>query len=491
MKDRLLLRIVTAFLVVTGAMLGAPTLSEAQSITYTLTGNLKYVFGPETLGLDGAPLTVNVALFNPTPGPVIVDPNFKKRTDYVALGALTIGSLAPKVERIDVIFADSLSDQNDETGFAVRTIEGDFLLGSTVGPFANDSADPPPVYPTNAVLVYSRLLIPGATAIQNVGYDLVNPQLTASMVPSGACSSSITPLSQSFGANGGVGQIAVTTPSGCFWTATTNADWIAVQFGGACRQVGDVVVCSSGIGTVTFWVTANSSAPRNGTITVAGRTFPISQGGITCSPAINPTRSSLGNPGGSRTIALTTANGCNWNVSTDVSWITITSARSGAGSASIRFSVAANTGSPRTGTLTMAGLSHTVRQDAGACGALDVSHLTFVFRSTPSWIYPSSYLYSSDVRITNTSSQPILGPLFLVLVGLPNNASYPRQVGLIGNQLITRCFSPSGDYMIPFISSGAALNPRQSRSIPLVFFTQLFGTPILYSTKIVSGMPSQ
>jgi uncharacterized repeat protein (TIGR02543 family) len=83
-----------------------------------------------------------------------------------------------------------------------------------------------------------------------------------------SCSYAISPTSQSFDFNGGSGTIAVTTPSGCAWNASSNAGWISVISGSS----------GSGNGSINFSVAVNSSvSSRTGTVTVGGQTFTVAQ----------------------------------------------------------------------------------------------------------------------------------------------------------------------------------------------------------------------
>ena len=67
--------------------------------------------------------------------------------------------------------------------------------------------------------------------------------------------------------------------------------------------------------------------------------------------------------GGTGTIAVNTAASCSWAASTTVPWISITGGLSAAGSGVVQFSVQANTGgTPRQGTLIVAGSSITIAQ---------------------------------------------------------------------------------------------------------------------------------
>ncbi|HWS86861.1 MAG TPA: FG-GAP-like repeat-containing protein [Pyrinomonadaceae bacterium] len=81
-----------------------------------------------------------------------------------------------------------------------------------------------------------------------------------------ACTWTLTPQTQSFGASGGAGSVTVNTQQGCPWTAASNTDWITVNSGAS----------GTGSGTVTFTV-APTTAPRAGRLTIAGQNVPVYQ----------------------------------------------------------------------------------------------------------------------------------------------------------------------------------------------------------------------
>ena len=113
-------------------------------------------------------------------------------------------------------------------------------------------------------------------------------------------------------------------------------------------------------------------AARSGSVTIAGQAFTINQAAFVppCSFSIAPTNQSVPALGGTGTVTVSTASGCAWTASSNVPWLTITSGASGTGNGSVGFSVAANVGSSRTGTLTIAGQAFTVTQ-AAAVGPLE------------------------------------------------------------------------------------------------------------------------
>ena len=80
--------------------------------------------------------------------------------------------------------------------------------------------------------------------------------------------------------------------------------------------------------------------------------------------SISPTSDGVDKDGGNGgPVSVTTQPSCTWTAVSTANWITITSGSSGTGNGSVRFTVESNnTGSNRTGTLTIAGQTFTVTQ---------------------------------------------------------------------------------------------------------------------------------
>ena len=78
------------------------------------------------------------------------------------------------------------------------------------------------------------------------------------------------------------------------------------------------------------------------------------------SPASFPASAGIGS------VSVTTASNCSWTASSNDSWIGITSGASGTGGGTVAFSVSANTGTSRTGTLRVAGQTLSITQASGA-----------------------------------------------------------------------------------------------------------------------------
>ncbi|MFN0172995.1 MAG: kelch repeat-containing protein [Bryobacteraceae bacterium] len=294
------------------------------------------------------------------------------------------------------------------------------------------------------------------------------------------CTYSISPSGQSFGPQGGVGSFAVNTGPTCTWNPIPSGTWIMILPSG-----------SKGTGKVNYVVAANSGgSPRNGFITAGGQQFNISQQGFSCTYQINPAVAAFNNTGGNFRVTVTAPTGCSWTAASNAGWIGVASGASGSGSGIVTLNTQPNSGGPRSGTATIAGSTFSATQGAGVCGALDVTSQIGVSRSGLTFIYPSSYLYSGGISVTNNSGSVVRGPVWIALIGLPTHYGFPNDSGLVGNQRITTCFSPLGDYLL--LVSGADMAPGRTRvGIPLVFFTQGLGGFIQYSTKVLSGTPTQ
>lgn len=170
--------------------------------------------------------------------------------------------------------------------------------------------------------------------------------------PPPPCSYSLAPTEHSVANTGGAVTVGVTTADGCAWTAVSEADWITVTAGSA----------GTGSGTVSLSAAANTGPERVGTVLIAGHTFTVTQAAI-CSYSVNPTEQPVPSLGGTFSVAITTQPGCTWAATANVSWITITSSSSGAGSDTVTYRVSPGTiVLARQGTLTVAGQTVTVSQ---------------------------------------------------------------------------------------------------------------------------------
>ena len=155
----------------------------------------------------------------------------------------------------------------------------------------------------------------------------------------------------------------IESASNCAWSAIPNATWIVVTAGNS----------GVGSGSITYSYQANpdTSSGRTGTISVNDQIFTLIQGAAPlppppCVTSISPTSANY--TAGSATGAFNiteSASNCTWAaVAVAGSFITITSPTSGVGSAVLNYSITANNGAARSGTITVNNQTFTINQAA-------------------------------------------------------------------------------------------------------------------------------
>jgi Viral BACON domain len=210
----------------------------------------------------------------------------------------------------------------------------------------------------------------GYTIAANLSSDVLTGTITAAgqtftVVQTGvACTFSLDSTNADFGAAGGSSNIVVTANgTNCAWTAVSSSDFITINSGSS----------GSGNGLVSYTVATNANAiDQTGSMTIAGQTYIVTQAAAACAFSLDFTNASVSAAGASGDITVT-ANGtnCDWTAVSNDSFITITngtSGTSGTGNGTVTVTVATNTDTvARTGTLTIAGQTFTVTEDAAAC----------------------------------------------------------------------------------------------------------------------------
>ena len=171
------------------------------------------------------------------------------------------------------------------------------------------------------------------------------------------CTYAIASSTLSASAAGQSASVAVTATANCPWAAISEDAWIAVRDGAA----------GTGDGSVTLEVLSNSGAARTGRVTIAGRTFTVTQAAAltTCTYSVSPAGATAAASGTTTTVAVAAGGGCSWSAVSDSAWITVTGTAGGTGSGTVTLAVAANPGGARSGVVTIAGQPFTISQSAG------------------------------------------------------------------------------------------------------------------------------
>ena len=205
----------------------------------------------------------------------------------------------------------------------------------------------------NGTITYSVTANTSSTA--RSGSISAGGRLVAITQAGAACTYAVSPLTRSVAAAAGTGSVALTTPTGCEWTATSDAAWLTLPS----------ATSGTTSRTITFAFPANTAAaPRTGTLTIAGHTVTVTQAGTAstgCTYSLSSSSGTVPPAGGRASFRITAGTGCAWSATANRSWITVNA--SGTGSGTVTFTAAANTTrSTRSGTISVGGRTYTVTQ---------------------------------------------------------------------------------------------------------------------------------
>ncbi|MEP7339870.1 MAG: putative Ig domain-containing protein, partial [Acidobacteriota bacterium] len=240
------------------------------------------------------------------------------------------------------------SDNGSITGYSVVSVTPALTTAPTVnvsGLVAITSANPSGLHTITIRATDNCGATTDASFTVNVGCPTIT--LSPATLPGGTAGAN---YNQAITASGGTGSYNFTVSAGALPSG------LSLSPGGALSGT------PTAGGTFNFTVTATDA---NGCTGLQAYTLAIN-----CSPfTINPTTQSFAANGGTGSVTVTGAAGCAWTGVSNDAWIIITSGSSGSGSGTVNYSVAANTGALRSGTVTIAGQTFTVTQSAAGAVA--------------------------------------------------------------------------------------------------------------------------
>jgi hypothetical protein len=289
------------------------------------------------------------------------------------------------------------------------------------------------------------------------------------------CTYSISPTSGSFTAGGGTETVSVTASTeSCTWTTSESLSWVSLS-----------PASGTGSGSVTVSVTSNTGAARSGSVTIAGRTYTISQAGVSCTYSISPTSGSFTAGGGTETVSVTTSSSsCSWATIESLSWVSL-SPTSGTGNGTVTISVAENTGTARSGSITIAGRTYTISQDK-----MPEKAAVILRRTSPDHIITSSSV--QKVYGTSVANQITLeGGAKAELINFPGeNRIYIQS----DSDLFT--VSRTGTVVIFNGSDGTVLKIPATRDIQTIFFNEeetrvlkIYGNQVMLDDQVITTTP--
>ena len=263
-------------------------------------------------------------------------------------------------------------------------------------------------------------------AIVQTGSITVAGQTYTITQPAAPCAFTLDSTNTDLSADGATGDITFTANgTNCAWTAVSNDSFITITNGPSGAS-------GVGNGTVTVTVATNTdTVARTGTLTIAGQTFTVTEDAAACTFSLDSTAANFSAAGGSSNVVVTTnGTNCDWIAASNSNLITITDGTNNLGSGTVSYTLAANTGTARTVTMTIADQAFTIHQ-AGA--TLDFA-ITQVAQTCKTKIDKKKATTNTtcavdfDLVVTNTGVENT--PKFYVLLWLGQGSAFNPNVGI-------------------------------------------------------------
>lgn len=243
----------------------------------------------------------------------------------------------------------NLSSAAFDTYLGLANETGTFVIEDNDGGGGSNSRITATLPATGVYIILANSFLPNAFG-----------QYSLSLAVAPVCTYSLEPTSSSVPGAGGTFTFAVNTQPGCYWT--TYYDIYSVV-------LSSVTSAGIGPGTVSYRVSPNSSGSnRSDIIRVSGQVFTVNQTFLVCTYSISPTSADHSPDAGTYQFMMNTAEGCPWIAyyGQNDYWLwTSNELRRGPGP--VVYTVAANNGVDRTGTIVVAGNTFTARQIGRNC----------------------------------------------------------------------------------------------------------------------------
>ncbi len=380
-----------------GTLMAGQTAAVTITATAIATGTVSDTASVSATESDPNPannsITVNAPSNNPTPSISTADPS-----------SVIAGSPTFSLNLIGVNFNSSTT----------LTFNGTPITITNLQTIPNNSIESPCFFAVNRGTTFCNQItatVP-ASLVANPGNATIvatNPApgggtSQISFPISGPCTVTVSPNTpQSISNSIVVMNFNITTSDTCPWSAISSVPWLVNQ--DSTNNVGS--------GSVTFISTINTGSARNGTLTIGGQAIPVQQaGGFVCSFATAPYSETFTQAGGSGTFQLIAGGNnqdvpfqqCPWTATPDSSWITVTSAASGMGSTTVKYTAAPSNGAARTGNINIGGVNFTISETGISAGSVTATG------GTPqSAAVNTSFATPLQVLVKDTNGSPMSG----------------------------------------------------------------------------------
>lgn len=297
------------------------------------------------------------------------------------------------------------------------------------------------------------------TADTRVGHVNINESVHT--VTQTGYDATLTPSSVTVDLNMHQDTVQIGLDSGVSWTATANADWLTVY-----PNSGE------GSGSVTYTVRSyDGQVPRNGSITIAGKTFTVTQNGIEI--ILTPEADSVSCSTDVAEVGVHALATTHWQVIPQTNWITVLDAGNGYGDDSVVLAVEENPSYyPRTGYVNIGSATYRLTQKGNDNVVVSISPESVEANESGAYgdiavdITPSDapwYAESKTPWLTVAEGSSGDGPGVVRYVASPNS-TYADRDGLIRVKPVMQ--QPDPDYYAGLLwQTGIITNYDGSRNI--------------------------
>jgi hypothetical protein len=148
----------------------------------------------------------------------------------------------------------------------------------------------------------------------------------------------------------------------------------------------------------------SGASPRTGTLTLAGKTFTVSQDGTSCPYSLSPESQSFDFSGGSGVVNVNSSTDCSWTARSNVRWIVLSDEARSSRSGVVNYTVLSNrTSSRRTGLLIIGEKTFQITQEEAKRPEISVEPALVDFGDLV-----VGRQSSARVRISNAGSAPLV-----------------------------------------------------------------------------------
>ena len=263
----------------------------------------------------------------------------------------------------------------------------------------------------------------------------------AVLTQSDGCAFTLTPGSAAIAGVGGHTTVGVQAGAGCTWSVDSSVPWVHLATGSG-----------TGAGSADLTIDPNLGPARTATVTIANRSFTISQASG-CEYRFDPAATTFAAAGGLAAITMSATTGCSWTAASEADWIAIAGGQTGIGPGTISINVSPNAGPQRSTAITAGGQRFAATQASGCTYTLQPTSWNFPAAGATDWVVvlttptcPWTASSQADWLTVTTGAAGGTGYALVSYVIAPNPGPPRTGTLTIGGQIFTAIQAGAGQH---------------------------------------------